>query len=343
MNWQRLAVSDTPAGAAVLDRPAPAVADAPTAAAPPALRVADLGKGFRSGLLRRRLRGVDGVSFTVRPGEIFALLGHNGAGKTTTINCILDLCRAETGTVEIFGVDHRDAKSRLRVGYLPERPYFFDHLTGVELLRFYGKLLELKGADLERRIGAVLGRVGMADRAGLRLRRMSKGMLQRLGLAQAILGDADLLILDEPMSGLDPIGRREVRELLLELKQAGRTILLSSHIVPDVELLADTVGVLKAGRLVRTCDRAELCGGAAYVVNAGDLGRGADRWPAWLREAAPACVAGRLRIPAADASGLRRVLEQCHRDGLPVDSVETRGGGLEELFVQVHTAPEVVR
>lgn len=343
MNWQRLAVSHAPAGAAVADCPTGAPAQAPAMPSPPALRVADLGKGFRSGLLRRRLRGIEGVSFTVRPGEIFALLGHNGAGKTTTINCILGLSRAETGAVEIFGQDHRDAGSRRRVGYLPERPYFFDHLTGVELLRFYGKLLDLGGAPLDRRIDEVLGRVGMADRAGLRLRRMSKGMLQRLGLAQAILGDADLLILDEPMSGLDPIGRREVRELLLELKQAGRTILLSSHIVPDVELLADTVGVLKRGRLARVCSRAELWGGAAYVVNAAQPGRDPGRWPAWLQAAQADRAAGQLRIPAADTARLREVLDRCHQDGLPVNSVETRTSGLEDLFVDVHTEPEVVR
>jgi len=338
-----LAISDPGAGSATATLPAAATPARPAVPTRPALEVADVGKSFRSGLLRRRLRGIEGVSFTVRPGEVFALLGHNGAGKTTTINCILDLCHAETGTVSIFGVDHREARSRRRVGYLPERPYFFDHLTGVELLRFYGRLLDLPGADLDRRVDSVLARVGMADRAGDRLRKMSKGMLQRLGLAQAILGDADLLILDEPMSGLDPIGRREVRELLLELKQQGRTILLSSHIVPDVEQLADTVGVLKDGRLVRTCARSELAGGAAYVVNAAAPRGPAEGWPAWLREAAPGTVAGQLRIAAADTARLREVLERCHADGLTVAGVETRGGGLEELFVSVHTEPEVAR
>ncbi len=341
MNRQKLAISDPVAGTATAA--VQATRPSPKTNTPPALRVADLGKGFRSGLLHRRLRGIEGVSFTVNPGEIFALLGHNGAGKTTTINCILDLCHAETGSVEIFGVDHRQASSRTRVGYLPERPYFFDHLTGIELLRFYGKLLDLGGADLEARITRVLGKVGMADRAGLRLRKMSKGMLQRLGLAQAILGDADLLILDEPMSGLDPIGRREVRELLLELKAAGRTILLSSHIVPDVELLADTVGVMKSGRLARTCSRAELAGGAAYLVNANEPSRGPEHWPAWLREAGGERAAGQLRIPAASTARLRELLERCHADGLTVASVETRSSGLEDLFVQVHEQPEVVR
>jgi len=337
--WHDLASSETTAapGAAVFAVPGPAPADR----AAPALHVADLGKDFRSGLLRRRLRGIDGVSLTVRRGEIFALLGHNGAGKTTTINCILDLCHADKGEVAIFGVDHRDPRSRLKVGYLPERPYFFDHLTGVELLRFYGKLLDLGGPALERRITEVLGKVGMADRAGMRLRKMSKGMLQRLGLAQAILGDADLLILDEPMSGLDPIGRREVRELLLELKTAGKTILLSSHIVPDVEQLADTVGVLSRGRLVRTCGRAELACASTYVVDAAAPGRDPARWPQWLQAAAPECANDRVRIAAADAAGLREILDHCHQDHLPVAAVETRSGGLEELFVAVHAGTEV--
>jgi ABC-2 type transport system ATP-binding protein len=336
LNWHTLATSEpaTQAAPPTFAVPAPAVE---------ALHVADLGKGFRSGLLRRRLRGIEGVSLAVRQGEIFALLGHNGAGKTTTINCILDLCHADTGSVTIFGADHRDPRSRLRVGYLPERPYFFDHLTGVELLRFYGRLLDLGGAALESRIETVLARVGMANRAGARLRGMSKGMLQRLGLAQAILADPDLLILDEPMSGLDPIGRRDVRELLLELREQGKTIVLSSHIVPDIEMLADKVAILRDGRLVRTCTRAEVTGGASYMVVAAAPGRTPDRWPAWLREAEPAPVGGHVRIPAGDAGRLREILECCHRDLLPVQSVETCGSGLEDLFVSLHQGREVVQ
>ncbi len=301
-----------------------------------ALEVVDLGKTFRSGLLRRKIRGIEGVSFRVRRGEIFALLGHNGAGKTTTINCLLNLCHPDTGRVMIQGRDHAAKGARRRVGYLPERPYFFEHLSGRELLRFYGKLLDLSGADLDTQVEQVLSQVGMTEAADRRLRKISKGMLQRIGLAQALLGDPELLILDEPMSGLDPMGRREVRELMGTLRDQGCTILLSSHIVPDVEMLADTVGILKNGRLVKQCDRREIAAGAAYLVHATAPGEDTDRWPVWLREAAPKITGNALRIPVGNTGDLRQVLESCHQDGLPVRSVETRHTGLEDLYLAVH-------
>lgn len=311
-------------------------ASAAAAVAAPALEVVDLGKSFRSGLLRRRIRGVEGVSFSVRRGEIFALIGHNGAGKTTTINCLLNLCRPDTGRVRILGRDHGDRNARSRVGYLPERPYFFEHLTGRELLRFYGRLLQLSGGDLDVQVDRVLAQTGMTDAADRRLGKVSKGMLQRIGLAQALLGDPELLILDEPMSGLDPVGRREVRELLRELRARGRTILLSSHIVPDVEMLADAVGILKQGRLVKACERREIAAGAAYLVHARAPGEDAGRWPRWLRDTRPEQSRTALRIPAGDTASLRQVLENCHRDGLPVAAVETRHTGLEDLYLAVH-------
>jgi len=210
-----------------------------------ALSVVDLHKSFRSGMLKRKIRGIEGVSFTVAQGEVFAIIGHNGAGKTTIINCILDLVHPDSGEVELMGVDHRKRESRVKVGYLPERPYFFEHLTGQELLEFYAELLGVAPQLRKERIDHVLKRTGMSGFSDRRLKKYSKGMLQRIGLAQTLLGDPDILILDEPMSGLDPMGRREVRELLLDLKAEGKTIILSSHIVPDVELVADTVGIMR--------------------------------------------------------------------------------------------------
>ena len=301
-----------------------------------ALSVADLSKDFRSGLLRRRLRGIEGVSFTVGKGEIFALLGHNGAGKTTTINCLLNLCRPDAGRVHLLGRDNADASARTGVGYLPERPYFFEHLTPRELLHFYGDLLDLPRGDLPAAVARVLEQVGMTAASGRRMRNLSKGMLQRVGLAQALLGDPELLILDEPMSGLDPVGRREVRELLRDLRAAGRTILLSSHIVPDIEMLADNVAILKDGRVVRTCSREEIAAGASYLVHTTAPGAVPDRWPGWLQEAAPERAGHALRIPAPDTVTLRRVLDQCHGDDMPVRSVETRRTGLEDIFMAIH-------
>jgi ABC-2 type transport system ATP-binding protein len=291
---------------------------------PVVLEVRDLRKSFRSGFLKRRIRGVEGVSFSVNRGSVFALIGHNGAGKTTIINCILDLVHADGGEVSIMGVDHRDPASRIRVGYLPERPYFFEHLSGRELLQFYAQLLGMPKNRRASRIDEVLEMVGMTEFAGRRLKKFSKGMLQRMGLAQAVLGEPELLILDEPMSGLDPMGRREIRELLMKLKQAGTTIILSSHIVPDVEMIADTVGILKEGCLVAVQDLAEWNHDFSYT---GELDLGGQR----------------ARVGGDGVADLRKLLNDCHRDAIPVLSLETRRTSLEELFMEINGGASVKR
>lgn len=287
-----------------------------------ALQVRDLGKTFRSGFLRRLQRGISGISFDVFQGEVFALLGHNGAGKTTTINCILDLVRADSGEVKILGKDHRDQTSRVQVGYLPERPYFFEHLTGRELLDFYAALLGVPGSLRKARIEEVLEMTGMTGSAGRRLRKYSKGMLQRIGLAQALLGDPQLLILDEPMSGLDPMGRRQVRKLLQELKNRGKTIILSSHIVPDVEMLADRVGVIREGALVMTRKLDEISENSIYEIQLQDE------------------AAGGRCITAENTEALRQILDRCHDDGIIVTGVQQRRSGLEDFFLEAHQITE---
>lgn len=289
------------------------------------LRVENLGKTFRSGFLRKSITGIAGVSFTVPEGSVFAILGHNGAGKTTTINCILDLVHADTGEVEIFGMDHRLRQTRAQVGYLPERPYFFEHLTGRELLSFYASLLDVPPHLKSARIDSVLELTGMTEAAGRRLGKYSKGMLQRIGLAQALIGDPQLLILDEPMSGLDPMGRREVRELLLDLKARGKTIILSSHIVPDVEVLADAVGVLRDGRLVMTRSLDEIAGGTSYRIRLKDSGD-----PKQSRT---------ITVSSVDA--LQEVMARCHTDGVPIIAVEPCRSDLEDLFLAAHKPGKV--
>ncbi len=339
----------TAPGATTRGRHAPDADAVAGACADPALRVVDLTKSFRSGFARRRLRGIEGVSFTVPRGEVYALLGHNGAGKTTTIGCLLDLVRPDRGEVMLLGRDHRDRASRARVGYLPERPYFFDYLTGRELLEFYADLLDVPRRERLDRIDGVLRQMDMLADAGRRLNKYSKGMLQRLGLAQALLGDPELLILDEPMSGLDPLGRREVRSLLQDLKRQGKTIVLSSHIVPDVEQLADAVGILRDGVLVlnqRLDSRAEACtylvrtaAPAATVCAAGLPDWAFDSVTATDGNAAADCAPRSDAPPpltAADAGQLRELLDACHRAGLPVRAVEAQRSGLEDLFMQTH-------
>ncbi len=312
----------------------------PNKLATDALAVVDLCKSFRSGFLKRRIRGVDGVSFTVPRGSVFALLGHNGAGKTTTINCILDLVHADRGEISIMGQDHRRCESRSCVGYLPERPYFFEHLTGRELLKFYAALLSLPKDLQTKRIADVLERTGMADHADRRLAKFSKGMLQRIGLAQTLLGDPDILILDEPMSGLDPMGRREVRELLLELKAQGKTIILSSHIVPDVELLADNVGILCDGRLVETRSLRDFGNSCSYQVHmACEPGKQDGlQLPAWVQTGLQPAGTNHVRVETQDIDQLRELLALCHSADIEVQSVDTQRTGLEELYMAVHAS-----
>lgn len=296
------------------------------------LEVHDLKKSFRSGFLKRRIKGIEGVSFQVHQGQVFALIGHNGAGKTTTINCILDLIHADGGQVSIMGQDHCDPLSRSRVGYLPERPYFFEHLTGRELLKFYAQLLGLPKNRQSARIDEVLEMVGMTAFGGRRLRKYSKGMLQRMGLAQAVLGEPDLLILDEPMSGLDPLGRREIRELLMDLKKAGTTIILSSHIVPDVEMIADTVGILKGGNIVAVRELSELKQGYSYT---GDLDLGGAHYD-WLPANRRDLAQGLVRVEVGSMTELRELLNNCHREDIPVMSLATHRSSLEELFMEIN-------
>ncbi len=328
--------TDRPRAVSGSDRVSPPI---PAAVPAMVLEVRDLRKSFRSGFLKRRIRGIEGVSFSVPRGSVFALIGHNGAGKTTTINCILDLVHADGGEVSIMGLDHRDPASRRRVGYLPERPYFFEHLTGLELLQFYARLLRMDKNRRTARIDEVLEMVGLTAFAGRRIRKFSKGMLQRIGLAQAVLGEPDLLILDEPMSGLDPIGRREIRELLMDLKRAGTTIILSSHIVPDVEMIADTVGILQEGSLAAVRDLTELNNGFSYTS---DLALGSVE-PAWLPAGCRALGDGRVRVQVDSVTELRKLLNDCHREEIPVMSLATHRSCLEELFMEINREASVQR
>ncbi len=206
-------------------------------------------KAFHGHLGIGRTVAVDRLSFEVEQGEIFGLVGPNGAGKTTTLKMITSLLRPDRGEVSLFGRSPRDPLARKRIGFLPENPYFYDYLTAEEFLDLYGRL---KGMSAERRRGAVreqLARVGLERHARTALRKFSKGMVQRLGIAQAILDEPDLLILDEPMSGLDPLGRREVRDLILSYRAAGKTVLFSSHILQDAEMICDRVAIVRSGSL----------------------------------------------------------------------------------------------
>jgi ABC-2 type transport system ATP-binding protein len=215
-------------------------------------------KSFRGDMSFTRREVLHGVSLSAREGEILGFLGPNGAGKTTTIKIILGLLRPDAGSIEIFGEPAGGRSSRSRLGYLPENPYIYPHLTLWEFLRFCADLSDIPASAAEERVGQTIELVGLGEHAQRRTKGFSKGMLQRAGLAQAVLHDPDLLILDEPFSGLDPIGRKKVKDILLGLKEAGKTIFFSSHILPDMEALCDRATIIEKGRVVRSVSLAEV-------------------------------------------------------------------------------------
>jgi ABC-2 type transport system ATP-binding protein len=222
------------------------------------IEVENLSKDYRQHFWTPLRRVLNAVSFEVKQGEIFGFLGPNGSGKSTTIKILFEIIFPSGGTARLFGKKLGDKEAKSRIGFLPENPYFYDYLTSTQFLKFHGQLLGLSSATLAKRIPEVLALVGMKGTDSMYLRSFSKGMLQRIGLAQAIVHDPELVILDEPMTGLDPVGRKEVRDLMLTLKEAGKTVFFSTHILSDVETLCDRVAILNKGHLLKCGSFAEL-------------------------------------------------------------------------------------
>ena len=214
---------------------------------PDIVEVENVTKDVRPGFGLRAKRVLQGISFSVREGEIFGFVGPNGAGKTTTLKVLMGLCRASSGRARVLGHDVSETSFRRHVGFLPENPYFYDYLTGRETLDFYAKLCGMPRERRVARIEELLERVGLSHAADARLRTYSKGMQQRVGIAQALVHDPDVVFLDEPMSGLDPIGRKDIRDLVLRLREQGKTVFMNTHILHDVELVCDRVAIIAGG------------------------------------------------------------------------------------------------
>lgn len=215
----------------------------------PAIEIEGLTKDYATGFWRKRMRrALDSLTFQVQEGEVFGFLGPNGAGKTTTIKLLMGLIFPTAGAARIRGRSIEDVEMHREIGFLPEQPYFYDYLTGREVLDYSARFFGFNAADRRERVARFLERVGLTSAADVQLRKFSKGMMQRVGIAQAILHDPRVIFLDEPTSGLDPVGRREVRDIILDLKKQGRTVFFSTHILPDAELLCDRVAVLVAGK-----------------------------------------------------------------------------------------------
>ena len=303
----------------------------PAAVAPRAVvEIRGLTKSFRGHLGIGKKTVVDGLDLRVERGEIFGLLGANGAGKTTTIKTVIGLLKPDRGEVRLLGKPPSDPRSRAGLGYLPEQPYFYDYLTASEFLDFYGRLHGLGAADRKRRVAATLERVGLAGREDVPLRKFSKGMVQRVGIAQAIQHDPELVILDEPMSGLDPIGRREVRDLILSLRNAGTTVFFSSHILQDAEMLCDRVAILREGRLRSVGRLGELVSDRVRWFEVGVTGAREATLPAEV----VSCEGDRRLLRVPDVQSLTRLLAAVADSGGQVVSVWPRRDTLEDLFLR---------
>lgn len=299
------------------------------------IRVERLKKEFLQGFWRRRVVAVRDVSFEVNRGDIFGFLGPNGAGKTTTIKILTGLISPSSGQAALFGEAVPSQRARARIGFLPENPYVYPYLTPAEFVVLCGRLSGLGYAAARDRTRQVLDQVGVAYAADRPVRRLSKGMLQRTGLAAALVADPELLILDEPMSGLDPVGRKEVRDLIVEERRRGRTIFFSTHILNDVETLCDRVAILRKGEVVvggRIADLLRRDARRTEVTLSGEFAA----LRAQLEGDGLGCkeVAGMLVVQAEGAVALKGVLERALAANLGVEQVISRHETLEDLFMR---------
>jgi ABC-2 type transport system ATP-binding protein len=309
------------------------------------LRADDLAKTFHLGFLRRRVEAVRGISFTVRRGEIFGFLGPNGAGKTTTMKMMMGLVFPSRGRAEVFGLPAGSRGAKRRLGYLPETPYFYEYLTPEEFLDFAGALSDVPGPERRRRADRLIARVGLEHARGRSLRKFSKGMLQRIGIAQALMGDPELVILDEPMTGLDPIGRKEIRDLILELRHQGKTVFFSTHILPDVETTCDRVAIVVDGRLRSVGPLASLLSARLLTTEVvvrppasptavPGLGGRLPALPPGARRLTGSQIGADLTLELPSEADVDGFLRSVLADGGSVVSVTPRRESLEDLFVR---------
>jgi ABC-2 type transport system ATP-binding protein len=298
------------------------------------VRVEALSKTFRVGFFARRVRAVESLSFEVRAGEVFGLLGPNGAGKTTTLKVLLGFVKPTSGNAWIGGERAGTVASRRNLGYLPENPALYEFLRGDEYLMFAGGLAGLSRGEARRQTRVLLERVGLLGRADRPIRKFSKGMVQRLGLAQALIGDPRIVILDEPMSGLDPIGRKDVRDLILQLRDEGRTVLFSTHILSDVEAICDRVGILVEGRMTDCGALADLVAPGARAVELVAENVSPELLARLQGDGIRVLQRDRATIfTFADEGRAREALAAAVSSGATVVSLTPHRRSLEELFV----------
>jgi ABC-2 type transport system ATP-binding protein len=298
-----------------------------------AIEILGLEKSYSVGFWRKRQKvGLKSLFLEVDKGEVFGFLGPNGAGKTTTLKLLMSLVFPSAGTARILGRNWQDPAVRAHIGFLPEQPYFYDYLTPTELLDYYGSLSGLSGADRRLRIPKLLDRVGLGDQGRVQLRKFSKGMLQRVGIAQAVIHDPEVVFLDEPMSGLDPIGRREIRDFIQSLKHEGKTVFFSTHILSDAEALCDRVAVLNRGELRGVGVVADLTAQTRGCFEV--IWQGVAPTPELEKMGTNYHVAGQTVRAIVDESKLQDALEVLTSRRAKLISVNPAGGSLEEYFLE---------
>jgi ABC-2 type transport system ATP-binding protein len=313
----------------------------------PIVEINNLTKDYEVGFWRKRkVRALDGLSLSVEPNQIFGFLGANGAGKTTTLKLLMRLIFPSSGSARILGHDIGDVKMHQRIGYVPENPYFYDYLTARELLEYCGQIFGLSASERKKRAADLLSRVHLDEkRWDTQLRKFSKGMLQRTGLAQSLINDPEIVFLDEPMSGLDPVGRREVRDLIASLRDEGKTVFMCSHILSDIEVLCDQVAILKKGKLSQVGYLDELRQKTDDPNRLEVLATGTDAptLKAHLTNVDIAATPRGLRIEIGSESEIDVVLAALRKAGGKLVSVQPIKQSLEELFVDPEeTNPKVI-
>src|SRR5256886_7726982 len=301
-----------------------------------AIEIDKLTKDYETGFLRKRkVRALDGLSLTVESGQIFGFLGANGAGKTTTLKLLMRLIYPTSGTARINGRDINDVSMHAHIGYLPENPYFYDYLTAREFLTYCAELFGQDRAERELRTAELLTRVKLEKKSWDRqLRKFSKGMLQRVGLAQALVNDPEIVFLDEPMSGLDPVGRREVRDLIASLRAEGKTVFMCSHILSDIEVLCDSVAIVKSGRLAHAGSLDELRSRETRLVEIIATDAPADALKQQLEvRATVTTTASGVRIEVSDEQEVDVVIAALRRVNGKLISIQPVRQSLEDLFL----------
>jgi ABC-2 type transport system ATP-binding protein len=310
------------------------------------IQINGLTKDYQIGFLKKKtVRALDQLSLEVKRGEIFGFLGPNGAGKTTTLKILMRLIYPTNGSATILGSPIDDALMRTRIGYLPENPYFYDYLSGRELLEYSAALFGIPKRSVKVRADELLNLVGLdADRANRQLRKYSKGMLQRIGLAQALINDPEIVFMDEPMSGLDPIGRREVRDLMLSLRQQNKTVFFSSHILSDVEAMCDRAAILAKGKLIRCGTVQELTGqeDAFEVIAVGIVESSFEQFSQSLPFASSmSCTPNGVHFVLRHESQFNEAITAIHTFGGQVLSINPKRTSLEDIFSSADSTSNV--